>query len=515
MRGWAIWRALDRARALNLRACGDPPARVGGDGVSRRRVLAGMTAGTAALSLPACFRESSASRVAVIGGGLAGLTALDRLRDNGVDALLYEARAAVGGRTRSVRGVFASDYAFDEGGQLVNSDQADMIALTRRLGLRLIDRKTLGAEHEIQVGPSGIADERGLAETLRPIAARITADSDRLDADWDAVAKEIDALSVAQYLDRHQLRAGPARDAIEAGIRTEYGAEPQDASALELLFNLPTVDGSRLTRLSLSDERYLIEGGAGQVAQRLGEKNADAIRLNKRLRQAALAADGVTLGFADGEEAHFDRVILALPASLLKEVTIEGPLPQAWRELIAEVQLGRNEKLIAGYDRASWRKAIGASGAFWSASGFSEAWDAASQAPVGEGPGALTYFLGGSQVAEAGADGRALAAQFSALVRHGDPALAEPNGKLRRTRWCDDPLTKGSYANFRPGQLTRFGGLLTLEEDGKARPSAAGPIAFAGEWLSDAWPGYMNGAVQTGRIAADAVLASVRAAAAG
>ena len=42
----------------------------------------------------------------------------------------------------------------------------------------------------------------------------------------------------------------------------------------------------------------------------------------------------------------------------------------------------------------------------------------------------------------------------------------------------------------------------------------AGPLLFAGEWLSDAFPGYMNGAVQTGRIAAEAVLAELRAAAA-
>ena len=34
---------------------------------------------------------------------------------------------------------------------------------------------------------------------------------------------------------------------------------------------------------------------------------------------------------------------------------------------------------------------------------------------------------------------------------------------------------------------------------------------FAGEWLSDAWPGYMNGAVQTGRIAAEAALAPAAA----
>ena len=72
-------------------------------------------------------------------------------------------------------------------------------------------------------------------------------------------------------------------------------------------------------------------------------------------------------------------------------------------------------------------------------------------------------------------------------------------------------MTRGAYVNFRPGQLTRFEPLLTVEEEGQARPSEAGPLLFAGEWLSDAWPGYMNGAVQTGRIAAEAALAPAAA----
>ena len=103
------------------------------------------------------------------------------------------------------------------------------------------------------------------------------------------------------------------------------------------------------------------------------------------------------------------------------------------------------------------------------------------------------------------------AARFTAAARRVLPGLPAPNGRIRRTRWSDDPLTRGAYVNFRPGQLTRFEPLLTVEEEGQARPSEAGPLLFAGEWLSDAWPGYMNGAVQTGRIAAEAALAPAAA----
>jgi monoamine oxidase len=511
-----VWRALERARAMNLTEAGGAPAGVGAHGMSRRRVLAAIGGGLAAAALPRwpAFAQPRPS-IAIVGGGLAGLSALDTLRRRGVEAMLYEARAAVGGRTRSVRGVFAPDYAFDEGAQLINSDHADMLRLVHRFGIRMVSRRGYGPADDIQIGRGGgaVAEAR-LAAALRGIAAQITADADRLDRDYANVAREIDRLSVKDYLDRHRLSPGDARDAIEATIRTEYGAEPEEASALELLFNLPTVDGRRVSRLGNSDELYLVSGGTAQVAQRLAAEHSARIRLGKRLAALDMTGPNVRLAFADGSEAAADQVILALPAPLLREVRIDGPLPAPWRALIDEVRLGRNEKLIVGYDAQPWRRRPGFGGAIWAARGFSEVWDAASMAPA-PGPGALCYFLGGDQVdAAASVPMAELAARFTAAARRVVPGLPEPNGRVRRTRWCDDPLTRGAYANFRPGQLSRFGSLLTVEEEGEVRASRAGPLLFAGEWLSDAWPGYMNGAVQTGRIAAEAALESAAALAA-
>ncbi len=512
-----IWRVLDRARGINLAEAGEAPARPGGEGITRRRVLMALAGGAGALVLPRipAFAQT-AQRIVIIGGGLAGLSALDTLAAHGVGATLYEARAATGGRTRSVQGVFAPDYAFDEGGQLVNSDHADMIRLIRRFRLTMVDRRGFGPVHEVQIGRDGRrVPEARLARALRGIAARITADSDRLDADYQGVAREIDALSVAAYLDRHGLVAGDARDALEAGIRTEYGAEPEEASALELLFNLPTVDGARLTRIGLSDERYLISGGTDQIARNLTRLHEGSIRVGKRLAALDLGGAEVRLAFADGEEVRADRVILALPAPLIREVRIEGPVPPLWRALIDEVQLGRNEKIIVGYDRPSLREELGFGGALWAGQPFAAGWDAASRAPTQPGPGALCYFLGGDQVdAAAGAGMAELAARFTRFARRGLHTLPVPNGNFRRTRWCDDPLTKGAYVNYRPGQISRFGSLMTVDEEGEVRASGFGPVQLAGEWLSDAFPGYMNGALQTGRLAAEAVLAPVAAAAA-
>ncbi len=68
--------------------------------------------------------------------------------------------------------------------------------------------------------------------------------------------------------------------------------------------------------------------------------------------------------------------------------------------------------------------------------------------------------------------------------------------------WQHDHWTGGSYAAFRPGQVTRFWGLLQ-------QPVAG--IVFAGEHTSTRAQGYLEGAVESGERAARQVRARLRA----
>ena len=56
----------------------------------------------------------------------------------------------------------------------------------------------------------------------------------------------------------------------------------------------------------------------------------------------------------------------------------------------------------------------------------------------------------------------------------GDLAGA-PHGYAARTGWGADPFTRGAYVNFKPGQLTKFGGLLWVEEDDGTASQVARP----------------------------------------
>jgi monoamine oxidase len=120
----------------------------------------------------------------------------------------------------------------------------------------------------------------------------------------------------------------------------------------------------------------------------------------------------------------------------------------------------------------------------------------------------LSWYFGGAQTADV-ADPD-LRARLEAAV---GPAMGDLAGAAHpyaaRTGWSGDPLTRGAYVNFAPGQLTKFGGLLWVEDDdgNVSQKAQSGPVYFAGEHVSDAWPGFMNGAAQTGRLAAQAILA--------
>ena len=162
-----------------------------------------------------------------------------------------------------------------------------------------------------------------------------------------------------------------AQQAALAGLTTREAPStapsPTRSSALQLIFNLPTVDGEAYEVLGASDERYVIEGGSQRVTDALVEAHGARIETGHRLVALAPADGGrVTLRFASGNETTVDRVILALPASLLGEIDHGGLLTADWQAFAREVRLGANEKLNAVYRRKPWTATpMGIDGATW------------------------------------------------------------------------------------------------------------------------------------------------------
>jgi monoamine oxidase len=126
----------------------------------------------------------------------------------------------------------------------------------------------------------------------------------------------------------------------------------------------------------------------------------------------------------------------------------------------------------------------------------------------------LTFFFGGDEVeaiqpGTASAQGRRMVQRLEQVI---PGAQDTANGRFLRTRWSQSRFTRGGYTNFKPGQLTTFGGFLYIESDDpdERQDVHVGNLVFAGEHLSDAYYGFMNGAAQTGRLAAEVVFGRIQ-----
>lgn len=500
----------------------DPAAPV--PGVTRRRfVQSSLAAGGAATfahtlaSFPVGVRRTPA--VAVVGGGLAGLVAALRLREAGLDATVYEGRHRLGGRVFSATGVVGDGLDVDLGGAFINADHADMLTLARDLGVPLWDRGAAaarsGAPQTAFLFDGRAIPEAEVAAALGPIADVLAEDAAQVDADFLGAGAEIDALSVTDYLDRHASALGEpwVRLLLEQAIRVEYGVEPHESSALQLLALMPRVLGDDVEVLGASDERYVVQGGTSRLVDALADRLRDHVRLGKKLARVApidaSGARGYELTFEDGETVSADFVVLALPFTALRRVRVDVELPALLREYVSEARLGVNEKLFVGFRERAWRTENGFARDAFADRGFSAAWEETARQPEYE-RAVLTAFYGADQAREALDVPVREEAQrvVQSFVDAGFGAFdGAANGLALRTRWARDAMSRGSYTSFAPGQWTRFARCLWVEADdaGKRQEVVVGGIAFAGEHLSHEHYGFMNGAAQTGRLAAEAI----------
>ncbi|MBE9139230.1 FAD-dependent oxidoreductase [Nodosilinea sp. LEGE 07088] len=526
-----LFQLLQRAVAKAANSPHDFPAADGDAGasersqrhpaLSRRQLLrcSALAAGTFSLGDLRLSGQGSANsnlRIAIVGGGMAGLNAAYTLQKLGFSATVYEAKPYVGGRIQSREGLVLPGLVNDLGAAFINSEHADILALVAELGLELFDRRTLTQNlpfPEVAFYFEGCTlSEAQLGEDLASLAAQIGRDGRRLAADFDRYAPLFDALSVADYLDLHRDKIGPryVRSLLEATIRSEYGVEAQESSALQLLYNLPQVRNRHVVPLT-ADELFLVKGGTGKIPQALAARLQTPVKTGWRLRAIQSQGSGFCLNFDQGE-IDADYVILALPFPALRRIDLRVNLPATLTQFIQECGPGRNEKLFAGFTHRPWLQPRGFTGGAWSDLGYSGLWDDTQRQPEHQ-QGVLTFFLGGDELGQATGT---VAEQGRALVRRTVPYVANldraADDRYARTAWAQDPDFGGGYSTFRPGQYLKFKDFLYVESDDPlARQTVqVGNLAFAGEQFSDEYYGYMNGAAQTGRLAATAICVAIR-----
>lgn len=476
--------------------------------------IAGLAATRCASSVPgapaAPAVPAGPDEVLVAGGGVAGLTAAWRLKQAGVSVRVLEAQERIGGRMLSLPGHFPDGIVAELGAELVDTDHESLRGLAAELGLELDD---------LLVEPPGVAEtlffagarrsEAEMVEAMRPVVAAARRDLALLGEEPDAsyrgpdAARLLDALSIPAWLEKSGI-TGWAKTLVEVAFESECGLPPGDQSCLNfLLFASFEPDHPKL--YGDSDERFHIRGGNDQVPRRLAERLGEAVVRGAKLEALRVGSDGryvatVRQGGASREE-RASHVVLALPFTLLRDVRLDVPLSPQKKRAIAELGYGTNAKLMTGWSRREWRLSHGATGTVMTDAGFQIAWETSRAQPGSAG--VLTNFTGG---AEGLAAGRGTAAEravelaarldgiFPGISAHHRPSEAV------RFHWPTHEWTRGSYACYRVGQITAFGG---------AEGEPEGRVFFAGEHTSSDFQGFMEGACESGERAAKEVLAAM------
>lgn len=521
-------RVLQEARRENLKAQDLPkPLPVSANTWSRRKFItttatvgaAGLASGC--LSFPGDAEALPTNpRIVIIGAGIAGLNAAYQLKKAGHSATIYEARSRIGGRMLSAD--MGDGLIVDLGAELINTDHADMLALSEEFGIELFNRMEdiagLPFPDEAYFFNGKSIAEADLADDLRLIAAQITKDAALLDQNWETYAPQFDRLSVEAYLALHKdkIEKPYILELFRDIIRTEYGVEPHESSAIQFILILPVIDGQAVELMSYSDEVFSVVGGSDRITNALGAELPGQIQLGMRLTEIKQQAGKFSLRFDKGASVDADIVIIAIPFPVLSGIKINAPLPNLLRRFINEAKLGSNEKLLGRFSKRFWRQRRGFSNGAWSDFGFSEVWDASSRQPSHPNS-ALNFFLGGIQARKLGniSDVKKLGKQFVSKLNQFIPGAAKAaTGQFINSAWTKSPLTTGGYSSYKPGQLTRFGSLFWVESEiaDESQEVNVGNLIFAGEHLSDAFYGFMNGGAQTGRLAANLVLEKITAA---
>ena len=428
------------------------------------------------------------THVIVAGAGLAGLAAAHDLACAGAAITLLDARDYAGGRVRTIRDFAAGQHA-ELGGEFIEPEHKELLALCAEFGLRLVRVLRRGFTHRFRdehgtYHLSRTAPWEALDDALSPLVDRYTHAGDTT----AGAVRDMATISLREYL--RQARAPQDVHAMADALRGFFLADPDEISVL------PVVEQLAKGGSPAQVEFYRIDGGNDRLVDALVGATPARLLLRHTIRAVAHAVDRVVVSVTDDagltQLIEGDYLVMTLPASTLRAVEIRPALPDEQQHAIARLSYGRATKALVqsssvlfGLRHARAFATDEAVGAFWD--GSEEQGSAAS----------IVAFLAGGSASgplreRATAGGRELLSELCWLGMNRAPVTAVHVGD-----WTADPWVRGGYAFIDPGFDPAWRPLLARR---------AGRMVFAGEHTSQRWQGYMNGAVETGQRAARELL---------
>ncbi len=373
-------------------------------------------------------------------------------------------------------------------------------------------------------------------------------------APWTATGtidgKRYDEITFQQWLDRFKTQSDfdyrNWLSTLQSHIGGSGGFEPDKVSLLHMAWT------QRVGPQSDTPEKWLLVGGAGQIPQRLADELMEGWSPKSKDPQSCIALkaavdritideskDSVYVRVRDRLKITARAVIVAIPPSLRANIAFESvsslqmdPIPTA-REVMGFSNcspMGSMSKVHAVYDTPFWRDDCLSGSAAGNLQGLDSSnaypryceFIADSSPPEGT-PGILTSFIAAGRnhkLADIldikfppGTSDRdqKIKAEVQARVAEdyvyyfGSKARVENMRDFVYQPWDIQRYICGAFtSHLGPGVWTKYGRWGWREPVRKK-------IFWAGTEASDEWPGYFDGAVKAGKVAAGLVCEQVSA----
>lgn len=427
-------------------------------------------------------------KVLVIGAGIAGLSAAYHLTQAGIEAIVLEARARIGGRVWTNRDF--ADIPVEFGAELIHgrSPEVNTWEWVEKLGLRTWRWN--------KIDDSMIRTEAG--DWLTMGEARAASAALDVTRSWDL--GDAPAPRENEDLERYLRRIGFSEEQLRYVQRSFANAEGERMECLNAAahLQLPLNASGELSGVDSEGDcdysDYRILDGYDSYYERLAD-GLD-IRLNCVIQEIDWT-DGLRLSAKNGVEFEADAAVITLPLGVLQSdrVCFNPPLPPMKREALSGLKMGPVMKLVYLFDEPLLDPSIGAI----YARGNPPMWWSPSLGRDG-GATVWTGFVTGDYAREMLALGEqgALQKGLETLREEiGNPTLQF--AKALWVNWPDDPFALGGYSVCLPGRYD------AREKLAMATP----PLYWAGEATAPHHlTAMVHGACFTGRRAAREIVES-------